>query len=408
VNQGSTRRSGRALLQDLWESVRSEPGRVGLSFLAVTLGTVALVALMSVLGSLRERARQIVEELGAQVVAVGPDISTSAEKPADLRVRHVDLLKAGLPGCRISSIRITTLPVGGVDDWTQVTLADENLAQVRGWRIERGRFLDRADLEGCQRNAVISRDLSSRLKIGVGKSIVLDRTPFTVVGILALEGGAWNIGMGEEQGLWGAAAGIFIPASTPIERSWMPFSEISRIHQIYIKVPAGLRVDDVSGMVRRLLRDPSLSMGRLKIVTPESLLVQVRRIQNTVRVAGGSVALLCLILGGTTLMSLMVANVRDRIPEIGLRRALGATGRDIATLFVVEACLVTGAAALAGSVLGLVVLAAAKTQFQAPLSITPAVVLMPFLVSIALGGAFAYWPARQAAGITPSEALRND
>ena len=206
-----------------------------------------------------------------------------------MRVRHVDPLKAGLPGCRISSIRITTLPVGGVDDWTQVTLADENLAQVRAGASNEGDSLI-ARTWRCQRNAVISRDLSSRLKIGVGKHRAGSH-PFTVVGILALEGGAWKLGMGEEQGLWGAAAGIFIPASTPIERSWMPFSEISRIHQVYIKVPAAMSVDDVSGMVRRLLGDPSLSMGRLKIVTPESLLVQVRRIQNTVRVAGGSVAL---------------------------------------------------------------------------------------------------------------------
>lgn len=188
----------------------------------------------------------------------------------------------------------------------------------------------------------------------------------------------------------------------------MPFSEISRVHQIFVKAPASVDIASAVAAARHLFQDPALAVGDLEYVTPDSLLVQVRRIQNTVRVAGGSVAFLCLVLGGTTLMSLMVANVRDRIPEIGLRRALGATGKDIAMMFVVEACLVTGAAALAGSAVGGVVLWIARSQFEAPLSMSPSVMLVPFAVSILLGGAFAYWPARQAAGITPSEALRNE
>lgn len=398
----------KALLQDLWESMRSEPGRVGLSFLAVTLGTVALVALLSVLGNLSDRARQVVDALGANVFAVGPVFGRSSERPADLRAHHVALLRAALPDCEISAIRRTTVPMGGVDDWTQVTLVDEHLAAVRGWRLERGRFLDRADLVDRQRNAVISRDLSSKLRITLGNSVVLDQIPFTVVGILGVDMGSAKVGTGDDPGLWGTAAGIYIPVTTPVERSWMPFSEISRVHQIFVKAPPAVEISSVVAAVQRLFRDPSLAMGDLEYVTPESMLVQVRRIQNTVRVAGGSVAFLCLVLGGTTLMSLMVANVRDRIPEIGLRRALGATGKDIAMMFVVEACLVTGAAAFVGSAVGVAVLWIARSQFDAPLSMSQSVVLVPFLVSILLGGVFAYWPARQAAGVTPAEALRNE
>ena len=104
----------------------------------------------------------------------------------------------------------------------------------------------------------------------------------------------------------------------------------------------------------------------------------------------------------------MLANVRDRIPEIGLRRALGATSVDVRFLFVAEACLVTVVSAVIGLVTAVVMVALMRGRFGPELQVGISSALVPLAVSLAVGVAFSYWPAKMAASISPAEALRND
>ena len=107
-------------------------------------------------------------------------------------------------------------------------------------------------------------------------------------------------------------------------------------------------------------------------------------------------------------MSLMVANVRDRVTEIGLRRALGATQWDIAILFVIESSIVTGVAAVIGTIGTHLLLVLGKNASPVPIRLGFRSILIPLTVSLVLGIIFSYWPAKMAANITPSEALRNE
>ena len=107
-------------------------------------------------------------------------------------------------------------------------------------------------------------------------------------------------------------------------------------------------------------------------------------------------------------MSLMVANVRERVMEIGLRRALGASQWDIAALFVMEACLVAGSAAVVATLGTNLLLSLGRQAFPTSLRLGWVSILTPLIVAVFLGIVFSYWPARFAAKITPSEALRNE
>jgi putative ABC transport system permease protein len=118
------------------------------------------------------------------------------------------------------------------------------------------------------------------------------------------------------------------------------------------------------------------------------------------------VALLCLVLGGTTMMSLLVANVRDRMTEIGLRRALGAMPADVAALFVMEGCLITGSAALVASTLAHLLLWLFRPLLPVPVHLTVWTWFVPVVVSLGMGVLFSHGPARMAARIQPADALR--
>ncbi len=143
-------------------------------------------------------------------------------------------------------------------------------------------------------------------------------------------------------------------------------------------------------------------------ITAEGMLAPLRRLERTVSLIGGGIAGLCLLLGGCTMMTLMLANVRERVLEIGLRRALGATTRDIVSLFVLEAAAVSLGAAFSGAALAWLGLHMLGQHLTIPATFESGVVATVILIVLALSALFASLPARVAAQIEPAEALRYD
>ena len=392
---------------DVWDGVCAEPGRTWLSFLAIVVGITALTILLAVLGGLQQRSQQIVKELGVNVFGVVPE-SRDADSLPDRRLRkeHASFLAENLGGCVVAGTRTYDVPIHGAQKRVTVVATDSSLIKVRQWPMKSGRFLDTEDMRVSARNAVVSQDLSERWNWNVGDIITLMNAPYVVVGVVDVEGGtldAENVDRGVVLG----QEVVFVPGSTP--PYWLTYGkQESTLDAIFVRVPGTLPLRRIVVLAERLLSHPDMYVEGLSWITPESLLRRIRRLQSTIRLTVGSIAVLCLILGGTTLTSLMVANVRDRITEIGLRRALGATGKDIAGLFVFEACLVTGSAALIGTLVIHSVLWVGRSSMPVPVVLGWNTLLAPILVAVILGVVFSYWPARAAARIVPSEALRSE
>ena len=385
--------------RDLWEGIRAQPGRVGLSFFSLAIGIVALTFLIAVLGGLQAKARRIMQELGANVIAM---------KPADTEAPFVDkqirVVEANLPDCTLSRTREESFTMGE-DITVALVQTDERLFGVRQWHMVDGRFLDRLDIVNRERHAVVSRALADLQHLHVGSIVPVAGISLRVVGIV--DTGEGPAGENAESGAAGQNT-VFAPWTVylPVNVGYgtLPVLEASAL---YIRLGPAARMNDVIARAGRLLSAPDVRAS-LQWTTPEKLIAEVRKLQRTIRMSAGSVTLLCMILGGTTLMSLMLANVRDRVREIGLRRALGARSMDIALLFVSESCVITGAASLVGTLAAGLVLAFGRDQMQVPLVLGTSTFLTPVLASIALGCIFSYWPARMAARISPAQALRNE
>lgn len=167
-------------------------------------------------------------------------------------------------------------------------------------------------------------------------------------------------------------------------------------------------LEDQLRTAERLIETTGRDANKFSWVSPESLLAGIRRMQEAVAWSAGGIAGLCLVLGGMTLMSLMLANVRERVAEIGLRRALGARPVDVAALFVLEACLTTLLAAVIGCGMATVAAQVLVARFDLPLATNFRVLATPVLASVVLGCIFSVLPARRAARLHPAEALRNE
>lgn len=394
-------------LRDLIDGILSEPARVALSFTAVAIGMAALFLLLAVLGGLREKSRLLVHELGANVFAVLPGLAGEFGQKQRIEEKHAALLALNLPDCVISAMRRYELDALGVGKKIGIVAVDESLAAVRGWKMRQGRFIDHLDVQRGERHTVISAPLAELKQWKVGDVVSLEDTPFRVIGVVEPGIGSpenepdhYRLAVGENV--------MFLPKTAPFPRRGEPRETTHRVDAIFVQASVDSDIHRTLAIARNLISPSVVDPDQVSWVTPESLIQGVRRMQSSVRVAGGSVTFLCLVLGGTTLMSLMVANVRDRVVEIGLRRSMGAAAFDIAKLFVIEACAVMSAAALAGMLTASLILWFAQKNFLTPIRIGVTEIMLPFAFSIVLGVVFSYWPARMAAQISPAEALRNE
>ena len=400
----------RSTARDIWDGIRSQPGRIGLSALAIAIGVASLTMLIGMLEGLRTKSQLMVQELGANVVAIlqqADEHKNAGNTEGMLTEKHLGFLRANLAGCAVTGVNRLSLPtLGGSASMVTVIATDDALMNVRQWRMNAGRFFDLADLQNGQRHAVISRRLGEAWNWGVGNIIILGGVPFRVVGIADVGGSPVEAELGDP-GLMLGERVAFVPrtAGGVVPRR---ASGGASLDGIFIRVPDSRQIEDVARLARRLLSQPGYKVDSVSWITPDSLIRNIRRLSFTIKMTLGGISILCLILGGTTMMSLMIANVRSRVVEIGLRRALGATPRDIVTLFVVEACAVTVLAGVTGMAGSHVLLLLARNSLSIPVTLGFSSAVLPLLAALVLGAVFAYWPARMAAAIAPSEALRND
>jgi putative ABC transport system permease protein len=174
-----------------------------------------------------------------------------------------------------------------------------------------------------------------------------------------------------------------------------------------------LRVDDpqqVSSAAEaaKALVERTATGALFDVVVPREILRARERTQRIFNVVTGAIAAISLLVGGIGIMNIMLAGVAERTREVGIRRALGATQRDVAAQFLAESSLLTAAGGVLGAFLG--VLGAGLIQRLAgwPTALSPLMLLAALLTAVAVGVGFGSYPAWLAARLAPMDALRHE
>lgn len=397
----------RRTIRDIVEGIRAQPAGVAISFSAIAIGIVSLTVLMAVVGGLSDRADQMIDELGVNVIAIINQADDTETNKIGLRMQHASLLEQNLPDHLVATVRRYDVPTLGTNSSLSVVATDSSFAEIRQWRLIDGRFLDSRDIDSRERSAVISHMLSSQWGWKTGDIIMLRTMPFNVVGIVETGGTALDTEVGDSDLILGERV-VFVPKTLVPYWAEGSMRIDDRLDAIFLKIPNSTSLESSEKISRRLLMEPGSHLKDISWVTPETLIHSINKLGNTISMAAGSVVALALLLAGTTLMSLMLTNVRSRIPEIGLRRALGASRRDIISMFLMEACLITGIAAVVAIGGTYMLLVLGRNALPVPVSTGSGTIIIPLVAAFALSITFSYWPAKNAAEITPSEALRNE
>ncbi|MEA2605132.1 MAG: putative transport system permease protein [Acidobacteriota bacterium] len=270
--------------------------------------------------------------------------------------------------------------------------------------VQDGRFVIDADVRHAARVAVIGQDVADALFLHqdpIGRTLAIDGRDFQVVGVLDKKGSFLG---GSNDNL------LVIPISTFDEQ--FPQVRDGGGDTLHIAtVPK--RSDEVDAMIEQetaILR----TQRKLRPNQPNdfAIFTSMEMLSNFRQITGGVAAVMILIagislvVGGVGVMNIMLVNVTQRTREIGLRKALGATKRDIAVQFLAEAVTLTGVGGGIGIAIGLgaALLARLLFDFQAAAPLWS--VLLGFGVSTAVGLAAGLWPAMKAARQDPIEALR--
>jgi putative ABC transport system permease protein len=182
----------------------------------------------------------------------------------------------------------------------------------------------------------------------------------------------------------------------------------NQLDKIVVKVDDSKNLSATTKLLNQLLKRRHQQVEDFEITVPELLLKQEQRTKDIFNIVLGAIAGISLLVGGIGIMNIMLASVLERIREIGVRRSIGATKRDIILQFLSEATLISITGGIIGIILG-VVMARIITETTEILTIVSGwSILISFGVSATVGIVFGYLPARKAAEQDPVTSLRHD
>jgi putative ABC transport system permease protein len=148
------------------------------------------------------------------------------------------------------------------------------------------------------------------------------------------------------------------------------------------------------------------SLYDFEVTIPELLLKQQQRTKNIFNIVLGVIAGISLIVGGIGIMNIMLASVMERIREIGLRQAIGASRKDIIAQFLSESTLISVTGGILGIILGVILSRVIMVVFDITTVISAFSIVISFGVSVIIGVTFGYIPAKRASDQDPVESLR--
>jgi putative ABC transport system permease protein len=366
------------------QKVTGEISALGSNLLVVSPGsTTASTGIRGGFGSASTLTGSDATALASKTVA--PDIAAVA--PATQRSETLTA----------TGTNWTSTVVGTTPDWLS----------VRARSIAEGRFLAAADENTDAAVAVLGATTAQELfgfRDPVGQTVTVNGLPLTVVGVLN------TVGASASSATTNLDDMAVVPITTVANRIFGG-SARSSVQSIYIEATSSATLSAAyQEAYAELLRMHQVSAANadFTIASQQSLLTTATSVDKTLTELLASIAAISLLVGGIGVMNIMLVSVTERIREIGLRKALGATHRAIRRQFLVEASVLGLAGGVLGAGLGLAGAAVLPHLISNPITISPAASVGAIVVAIGIGIGFGVYPATRAARLPPIDALRSE
>ncbi len=385
------------LLRLALSRLRTSRLRAALTMLGVIIGVASVVALVGVGQGTTSNITNRLAGLGTNLLTVSP-----SGQATTLTLDDADAI-ATLPSVAGVAPEVSTnanVAAGPQSTSTTVVGTTADYLQVRAYDLWQGSFLTDPTVDRGLRVAVLGATTATDLALtssDLGSTISINGLPFQVIGILQAKGGS-GFQNPDDQVMVpvGAVQKYFVGGDT--------------VRTIGVSVATADQMDAASAAITNLLTErhdlSPTDTADFQVFNQTQLLEAASSISDTLTLLLGGIASISLIVGGIGIMNIMLVSVRERTREIGIRKAVGARGRDILAQFLVEALTLSLLGGLIGIIVGLAVSALIGQLAGWGFAFNPATVAIAVLFSLVVGVVFGVWPARQAARLDPITALR--
>ena len=389
------------LLRLALSRLRTSRLRAALTMLGVIIGVASVVALVGVGQGTTSNITSSLASLGTNLLTISPTTQNS-DGSTSLSLDDADAIGELASVAGVAPEASTSLTVRAGDESTDTTIVGTTAeyATVRAYDVWQGTFLTDVSVDRELRVAVLGASTAETLELDaadLGTEISIGGIPFTLIGILQPKGGA-SFQDPDDQ--------VVVPIGT-VQKYFVGGDSV---RSIGVSVAPTADMTATNAEITALLRDrhelAAADDADFDIFDQTQLLDAASSISGTLTLLLGGIASISLVVGGIGIMNIMLVSVRERTREIGIRKAIGARGRDILAQFLVEALTLSLLGGLIGIAVGLGVSALIGQIAGWGFVFDPSTLVAAVLFSLLVGVVFGVWPARQAARLDPISALR--
>jgi len=406
VNWTETFRSGA-------EAIRAHRLRSALTMLGIVIGISSVIVTVGLGLGAQDQVRNEIDALGSNLLIVSPGSTTDSSgmrggfgSASTLTLEDAEAISTGSVAPDVDRVAPVVSSggslVNGTTNWTtQFVGATTDWPGVRKRSLQSGRFFTDAEVTSRAPVVVLGADTASELfAVGnpVGQTVTVAGKPMTVIGVLDSSGASSTDSSEDDLAVMPLTTAKQITGSTS-----------SSVSTIYVQATSQSALSAAYQEINALLLNRhGVTDADFSINSQESLLETANATNRTLTILLGGIAAISLLVGGIGVMNIMLVSVTERVREIGLRKALGATPKIIRRQFLVEAGVLGTAGGFVGVALGIGTAFVLPELIDQPVSISGAATATAILVALALGVGFGVYPAGRAAKLAPIDALRSE